>query len=229
MNNGNSIKDRITILIKVAKIRNQDLRGEDSLSQSYPEGQTAYFKKRRFDLKVKMYEDSMIGKNWIDQHCKPVIFNPEDGIFNTDWIQGHTETFLNPKYKQNEDEVFRQLEIFINQCVLLEHYDYLICEGEKKTKTKNSKKSEPSMVRAKAFCIALMQQSGKVNFLKGNALKRNEIMTYAKEKWGKNGRTIYNECLNIITEKNPINKFYKEDNPKEYEIGLKLYKEMFPD
>lgn len=101
---------------------------------------------------------------------------------------------------------------------------------DKKSKNKkNPKKNEPSIVRAKAFCIALMQQSGKRNFINGHDLKRNDIMDFAQKTWGKPGRTIYNECLNIISEKNPINKCYKEDNPKEYEHGLKLYKEMFPD
>lgn len=111
--------------------------------------------------------------------------------------------------------------------------DKWITKAEKKPQkgkyTDNPKKGSISVIRARAFCIALIQESGRGDFIKGNALRRNDIMEFAKETWGKNGRTVYNECLNIISEKNPINKWYKEDNPKEYELGLKLYKEIFPD
>jgi hypothetical protein len=104
-----------------------------------------------------------------------------------------------------------------------------ICKGIVKEEKKNPKKGKVSNIRARAFCIALIQESGKMNFLKEKALRKNDIMEFVKITWGGRGRTVYDECLNIISEKNSINNYYKEDNLKEYELGLKLYKEMFPD
>jgi hypothetical protein len=104
-----------------------------------------------------------------------------------------------------------------------------LCRRIIKEEENNPKKGKVSDIRARAFCIALIQESGKMNFLKEKALRKNDIMQFAKDTWGKNGRTVYNECLNIISENNPINKWYKEENPEEFELGFKIFKEMFPD
>lgn len=114
--------------------------------------------------------------------------------------------------------------VYLTIDFVIEHLTGLIGD-----KAQPPKKNEPSLVRAKAFCIALIQQAGKKNFLKGAELRRNDIMKFAEKTWGRNGRTIYNECLNIITEQNPINKCYRGDYPKEYELGFKMFKEMYPD
>jgi hypothetical protein len=120
--------------------------------------------------------------------------------------------------------------ITLNGTTEVNEYKNYVNRELNSNKKKNPTRDDPSIVRAKAFCIALMQQNGKDNFLKeGGNLMRDKIMDFAKKTWGKPGRTIYNECLNIISERNPINKFYKEDNIEEYEIGLKFYKEMYPD
>jgi len=224
------LKEKISEMIRIAKgsqfvnYCNSDIPAERSLALDSPEGETAYFKKKIFDLKVQINEQSLIGKNWISGYCQP-------DVFNSNWIQLNMEVLLNPEYKLNENEVFRQLKLFFDQYVLLSNYEKIIKEIEykKKAKSQNRKKGQPSMVRARAFCIALIQESGKKNFLKGNLLRMNEIMDFVKEKWGGRGRTVYNECLNIISENNPINKWYKEENPEEYNIGFKLFKEMYPD
>lgn len=110
---------RITDIIKSAEknsLVNYDLQRDHSLSQSYPEGETAYFKKRIFELKQQIAKDTLIGQNWTEGYCSK-------DILTNDWIEKHTQIAL--KY-MNETEVFKQLETFMYQYFQLLSYEKLL-------------------------------------------------------------------------------------------------------
>ena len=98
---------------------------------------------------------------------------------------------------------------------------------------KNPTKNDPSEVRARAFCIALIQELGKDNFINGDILLKNKIKRFAKETWklkGDNaGETVYREFIGMVTRQNIISNILKGDYPREYNRGIELYKELFPD
>jgi hypothetical protein len=78
--------------------------------------------------------------------------------------------------------------------------------------------------------MGLLQESGKKNFIDGAYLKKSEIIRFAEMTWkGQSGKTVYEEIISIISDKNPINSHYKECHLLDYEYGLKLYKEIFQD
>lgn len=173
-------------------------------------------------------------KNSLFNTPEPCLYlSPSGSILKCDFFG--IKEYMAKEYNREKNEWYyiRNIEYnnlskpYILAEALVKYLSFL--KGFKSSLTSVPKKGSISVIRARAFCIALIQESGKRNFLKGEALRRNDIMAFAKKTWGKNGRTVYNECLNILSERNPINKWYKEDNPKEYELGLKLYKEMFPD
>lgn len=115
---------RITDIIKSAEknsLVNYDLQRDHSLSQSYPEGETAYFKRRIFELKQQIAEGTLIGRNWTEGYCSK-------DILTNDWIEKHTQIAL--KY-MNETEVFKQLETFMYQYFNLLSYENLLQEEDK--------------------------------------------------------------------------------------------------
>jgi hypothetical protein len=90
-----------------------------------------------------------------------------------------------------------------------------------------NKKEYDSLVRARAFCLALLQESGKENFLDGNKLMQNKIKGFTERTWkGQSGHTVYVECINIMSSKNPINSAYKEEHPLDFNFGKVLFDEL---
>jgi hypothetical protein len=99
-------------------------------------------------------------------------------------------------------------------------------EPEKKSKQDQPKEYD-SLVRARAFCIALLQESGKENFLDGKKLMKTKIKQFTEETWdGQSGNTVYDECRNIMQSKNPINEHYKAEHPKDFNFGKVLFNEL---
>ncbi len=126
------IKEKVAEMINAAKgsqfvnYCNSDIPAELSLAKDNLEGETNYFKKKIFDLKVQINDQSLIGKAWISGYCQP-------DIFDSGWIQLHTEVLLNPEYKFDENEAFRQLKLFLDQYVLLSNYEKIIKNIEYKS------------------------------------------------------------------------------------------------
>jgi len=81
-----------------------------------------------------------------------------------------------------------------------------------------------SIVRARAFCVALIQLSGKRNFYRGASLRKTEIIDFVKSTWpGQSGKTVYDELLCILGNPQKINNTYMEDNLIDYEYGERLF------
>ena len=118
------ISEKIAEIIEAANKRkwvNYELQLDHSLSQDYPEGESAYFKRKIFELKKDIADQTMIGLHWIENYCKP-------DIFNSDWMQTHTEIFL--KHADKKEEVWNQLKIFIDQRIQLGNYEAFVKESE---------------------------------------------------------------------------------------------------
>jgi len=218
----NSINQKIAEIIEAAEKRKwvySELQGERSLSMSYPEGETAYFKKKIFELKQQIRDQSLIGKYWIENLCKP-------DVFESDWMQKYTEILLNPKLKWDENEAFRQLEIFIKQSIQLRNYENIIRENESQKLNNSSKKEYVSLTRSRAFCIMIMYQNGKIpdDIIES----KEQLINLSRKEFPKqSGKTVY-EALKL----NGIYHNFEDQKIKyilDYEYGLKLYKEIFPD
>lgn len=100
---------------------------------------------------------------------------------------------------------------------------------KKNNKTKVIKEYD-SIIRARAFCLDFIQKSGKVNFIKGHYFKKKEIVKFVEEHWNyQSGQTVYEYFLLLASPRNPIYETYKKNHKKDWEYGLKIFQELFPD
>ena len=123
----NAMKDiskKISEIIEIAQKNPEidfDLMREQSLSLSFPAGKSAYFKQKIYELKQKISNKSMIGRDWVANGCS---YN----LLDTDWMQRHTAIAL--KYMV-ETEVWNQIQLFVNQYLkLLKYKDIITNESE---------------------------------------------------------------------------------------------------
>jgi len=149
---------------------------------------------------------------YIDESETVQLFGLVDDIINS-YIEEYPVEFQRlSKYKEHIG-LAAELKI---------HIDNLI-----QKRTEPEPKEYNSIVRARAFCIALLQKSDKENFLDGNKLMKTKIIQFTEETWKiKNGHTVYVECINIMSSKNPINAAYKSEHPKDFNFGKVLFDEL---
>ena len=87
-----------------------------------------------------------------------------------------------------------------------------------------------SIVRARAFCVSLLQINGIVNFFTGtdNTLSRDAVEKFTNKQWpGQSGQTVYREVNKILpSDITQINPRYLHDHQKDYEHGLRLFNEI---
>ncbi|MEI6050060.1 MAG: hypothetical protein WCS03_14250 [Bacteroidota bacterium] len=157
--NDNSIKDRLATEVVNAKNRLSIVRilREHELSKTFPEGRSAYFKKRIFEIKMEMTK-YQISDNWISNGCIDIMH--KDGF----WIEEVIKVNLKDK---PEGEVWQEVQLFLKQYFLLIEYEKIVkeSESEKKTETKKvdrlPKNENINLRRPVAFCICLLYKAGK--------------------------------------------------------------------
>lgn len=215
--NTDQINDKIADFIKAAEKRNwvnYELQGEKSLSLAYPGGEIAYFKQKIFDLKQQISDSSMIGNTWVINGCSY-------DIIEAGWIQKFIPIAIN---HMEETAVWNQLQIFLRQYFQLSNYENIVRENESIVLMKSLEPKEyGSLTRARAFCIIEILKRPEHNETKFS--KKRIIELVKKEFPAQSGKTVYDE-RGIIT--NNIEEA-RNRHKLDYEYGLKLYKEKYPD
>lgn len=145
---------------------------------------------------------------------------------------GNSEVLNKTKLIRNY-AYFRTYKIFVDNLTnYLKKLKAELLKGDK-FQTRLPKKEYKSLTRARAFCIMEMSKNGKVS--KDVMESKNKIIEFAENMFPKksgdtvhSGLTIYQalkseECLYLNIEK------LKIKYPLDYNYGLKLYKEKYPD
>ena len=220
--NDNSINQKIAGLIESAKknyLVNYDFTKDYSFSQQCPEGPKAYFIKKRIELANQIEHESMFGHAWARFLCN-------SDILNSDWIYKCTKLCLD---HFDKNVVWNKLERFLDQFVLWLRYTDFIenCEQNPDDREPIIKREYVSLTRSRAFCIMIMFQNDKIT-LDIIASKKKLIERTEKEFPEQSGKTVY-EAL-----KTGEMIYYNFEDQKikyilDYDYGLKLYKEKYPD
>lgn len=167
---------KIAGLIESAKsnmITDYDLMKNHSLSLAYPEGKTAYFKQKIFELKQEISKRSVIGGDWAINGC-------DHDILKTDWIQKHTSIMLESLTKYgSEDLIWEQLRLFLKQFFQLMKYEDILRE------------LEPKIYPDKfyAWYHRILLAIGKAEQFTPGA--KQEIIDFGKRKYGTKGNGFY--------------------------------------
>lgn len=192
---------------------NSNLQREHSLSLSYPEGKTAYFKQRIFELKKQIADETMIGRAWCENWYN------YDAI-DINWMQKLTAIILD---HSDETIVWKQLQRFFKQFLQLLDYEFIIKENESQKLDNSSKREYMSLTRSRAFCIIEILKHPEHNETK---FSKKKIIELVKKTFpDQSGKTVYDERGIITNNIEEARNRYKLD----YEYGLKLYKEKHPD
>jgi hypothetical protein len=88
-----------------------------------------------------------------------------------------------------------------------------------------TKKNNYSIKRARAFCIKLMHDQGKINFYDTDKqlFKKTEMIEYIMNLWkNQSGQTVYEDFLKMNAKYDSWKTKYK----KEYDYGLELFNEL---
>lgn len=124
--------------------------------------------------------------------------------------------------KQNIDKAIEKYEKdYIEPYLRGKEQKFLKGANQRGFEERKKEKPCKSFTRARAFCILIMQEKKKLP-----ALSKNELITTVKKYFPEqSGKTVYNcisiEGLSLLSGEGQ----YKID----YDYGLILYKEMFPD
>lgn len=103
--------------IKMNPIIDSYLVLELSLSLSYPEGKTAYFKKKIFELQEQISKESYIGYSWVSLGCVYAV----DPV----WLQKCMTHFYK---KETEKTAWEALELFLRKYFQLLDYEKICKE-----------------------------------------------------------------------------------------------------
>jgi hypothetical protein len=138
MNTIFSIKKIAGIMEEVKKnlIIDSTLMREQTLSLKYPEGRTAYFKKKIFELQEQISKESFIGYAWVSLGSVYAV--------DADWLQRSMVHFYN---KETGKIAWEALELFLRKYFQLLEYEEICKESETKptaepVKTLHKKKSD---------------------------------------------------------------------------------------
>lgn len=173
-----NIKKKIAGLIESARsnmMADYDLIKNHSLSLAYPEGETAYFKQKIFELKQEISEKTVIGRDWTINGC-------DYDILKTDWIQRHTSIMLEFSTKYgSEDVIWEQLRLFLRQFFQLMKHEEILGELQPKIKY-------PDKFYAWYHKILIAIGKKAEQFTPG---AKQEIIDFGKRKYNTRGHGFY--------------------------------------
>lgn len=118
------LSEIIIELIKVAENSNKinpEIRKDHSFSESFPEGKIAYFKKRAHEIRKKIYDDTLIGRKWVEDKCQL-------DILQTDWMGRVMTVYANNRIMKYY--AWGDLRIFVERILQLLLYEDIIKKAE---------------------------------------------------------------------------------------------------
>jgi hypothetical protein len=115
-------------LIEAAKKsskNNSEIWADYSLAESYPEGEEAYFKKRAYEIRKNIYDETFIGRKWVEDKCRL-------DILETDWMGRAMTVFVSNDIMKYY--AWKDLRIFIERILQLLVYEDMIKKRESESK-----------------------------------------------------------------------------------------------